>query len=282
MYKLDKKRAVITGAASGLGRSLAAELAGDGWKVGIVDINDDGSEATLEMVMRAGGTGEVLHADVSEHADVKGMADHFFNTWGGVDLLINCAGVAAGGYVGDIPLDDWRWVHAITFWGMLHGCHEFIPRMKTQGGGHIVNVASVAGLFTFPTMSPYGTAKAAVVSLSEALRIELAPDDIGVTVACPMFFKTNISQATRVEDDEAKESMTICLDHSRISSDEVARRIIKEVKKNKLYAFPMASGRVFWTAMRLSPGFFYEAFRLTHRRGLLTPIVRKLARMGLM
>lgn len=279
--KLDGKKAVITGAASGLGRSLATTLAEEGWRIGIVDIDDAGAKETLELVKRAGGSGETFHADVSDPEEVTAFADHFFERWGGVDLLINNAGVAAAGIVGDIPLEDWDWIFGISFWGMLYGCHEFIPRMKAQGKGHIVNVASAAGLISLMDMGPYNTAKAAVISLSETLRMELAPDGIGITVACPVFFKTNLLRDMRYTDEWEREWAQSTFDNARMTSDEVARRIISAAKKNRLYVIPQLSGRFLWLLKRLMPETYYSVFRLLNSAGLLKPLADRLARWGL-
>ena len=192
MTKMERKKVVITGAASGLGRALALALARKGCRIGIVDINLDGAEETLRMVERAGGSGETYELDVREVTDWGAMANHFFQCWGGVDVLVNNAGVVAVGHVGDIPIENWEWIFSINFWGMVYGCHTFIPRMKAQGGGHIVNVASAAGLLSLQELGPYNTTKAAVIALSETLRGELAPFKIGVTAVCPMFFNTHL------------------------------------------------------------------------------------------
>lgn len=282
MPKLNGKRAVITGAASGLGRSLSTTLAGEGWKIGIVDIDDAGAAETLELVKRAGGSGETFHADVSDPGSVKAFADHFFDAWGGVDLLVNNAGVASAGIVGDIPLEDWNWIFDISFWGMLYGCHEFVPRMKAQRGGHIVNIASAAGLISLTDMGPYNAAKAAVISLSETLRMELAQDRIGITVACPMFFKTNLLVDMRYTDEWEREWAQSTFDNARMTSDEVARRIISAAKKDRLYVIPQLSGRIFWLLKRLMPETNYRIYRLLNRGGLLKPVANRLARWGLM
>jgi NAD(P)-dependent dehydrogenase (short-subunit alcohol dehydrogenase family) len=279
--KLDGKKAVITGAASGLGRSLATTLAEEGWRIGIVDIDDAGAKETLELVKRAGGSGETFHADVSDPEEVTAFADHFFERWSGVDLLINNAGVAVAGIVGDIPLEDWDWIFGISFWGMLYGCHEFIPRMKAQGKGHIVNVASAAGLISLMDMGPYNTAKAAVISLSETLRMELAPYNIGITVACPVFFKTNLLDDMRYTDEWEREWAQSTFDNARMTSDEVARRIISAAKKDRLYIIPQLSGRFLWLLKRLMPETYYSVFRLLNSAGLLKPLADRLARWGL-
>src|SRR4030042_2629482 len=155
MHRLDGKNIVLTGGGSGLGRELALTLARKGCRIGVCDINVEGAEETLDMVKSAGGSGEVLRVDVSRPEQVEAMAGHFFSEWGRVDLLINNAGVVSVGFVGELKLEDWKWLFGVNFWGMLHGCHSFIPRMKTQGGGHILNVASAAGLLCMMEMGHY-------------------------------------------------------------------------------------------------------------------------------
>ena len=281
MNNLNGKRVVITGAASGLGRALALVLARKGCKIGIADINEVGSRETLELVERAGGSGEILAVDVRRPESVKAMADHFFSAWKGVDLLVNNAGIAIAGTVGEIPLENWKRIVEINFWGMLYGCHEFIPRMKAQGGGHILNIASAAGLFSMTNMAPYNATKAAVISLSETLKVETAPFNIGITVACPMFFNTNLVKDMAHTDPVETEFANAAFQFSRITSEGVAKRIIRGVEKGKFYVVPMLSGKVSWILKRLSPPIFYGTLAFFSRRGWLMPMALKLARWGL-
>ncbi len=281
MRGLTGNSAVITGAGSGLGRSLAKALASEGWKVGIVDIDNSGAAETAAIVERAGGSAETFHADVSEPGGVKAYADHYWETWGGVDLLINNAGVACAGSVGEIPLEDWDWVIGVNFLGMLYGCHEFVPRMKARGGGHIINVASLGGLVSLMHMAPYNTTKMAVVSLSETLAMELSDQNIGITVACPSFFKTGLLDEMRCTEDWERDFARITFDNARMSSDEVARRIIAAAKKNRLYATPQFSVKMLWSLKRLSPETNSRIFGFLNRRGVLVPLMTALARRGL-
>lgn len=282
MKRLDGKRVVITGAASGLGRALAVALAHKGCRIGIVDIDMDGAAETLRMVDRAGGRGETYRLDVRVAIDWEDMAEHFFKSWGGVDVLINNAGVVSVGRVGDIPLEDWGWIFSINFWGMVYGCHAFIPSMKTQGGGHIVNVASAAGLLSMLEMAPYNTTKAAVIALSETLRGELASAGIGVTVACPMFFNTNLLDTMRYTDEFESEFAHATFDNARMTADEVARAVVKAVEKGKLYAVPHGSGKVFWKLKRLSPGFWHGIQAFLNYNGVGRRLFLWMARKGLM
>jgi NAD(P)-dependent dehydrogenase (short-subunit alcohol dehydrogenase family) len=281
MKKFPNKRVVITGAGSGLGRALSLEFAKLGWKIGIVDINDAGSSQTLKMVEQAGGKGEVYHMDVTDPKAVKDMADHFFSTWHGVDILVNNAGIAIGGAVGDVSLDHWKAIVDVNFWGMLYGCHEFIPKMKAQGGGHILNIASAAGLLCLINMASYNVTKAAIIALSETLRVEVAPDNIHITVACPMFFNTGLIDDMKTSEPFMKEVATISFQKG-YSADKIAKKLIKAVAKNKLYVVPMFFGKVLWLNKRLTPNLYYNLSAWLNRHGLLKSFYLMLARWGVL
>jgi NAD(P)-dependent dehydrogenase (short-subunit alcohol dehydrogenase family) len=282
MKRIDGKRVVITGAGSGLGRALALNLASKGCQIGIADIDPAGARQTLEMVEHAGGRGEAFEIDVSQAAEVEAMGDHFFREWGGVDLLVNNAGVVSVGFVGDIELEDWRWLFGVNFWGMLHGCHSFIPRMKAQGGGHILNVASAAGLLSMMEMGPYNTSKAGIISLSETLRWELAPAKIGVTVLCPMFFDTHLLDNMRYTDPFEAAFARSTFEHARMTADEVAARAVKAIEKGKLYCVPQGTGKLFWGIKRLAPSTFNRVMSFINTTPMARPFYMLLARFGIL
>jgi len=282
-----EKTVAITGAASGLGRAFASAWAAQGWKVGILDIDMDGAEETLAMVLEEGGTGEALRCDVREPEEVEAAADHLYRRWGAVGVLVNNAGVGGGGTVGDIPLQDWEKVVGIDLWGVVHGCHAFIPRMKEQGSGHIVNVASLAGLISVPGFAPYNVCKAAVVSLSQTLRTELAPSHIGVTVVCPPVVETNIidntlDMAGEIDYDIADELelLRTAMKASRITPAHIAAMTLKAVERNRLYVTPGIPLRLSWLNARLAPSLFYGLSALLARRGWEKQVYRFLANRG--
>ncbi len=281
MKGIDAKRIVITGAASGLGRELALAFASCACRIGIADIDLDGAERTLQMVTARGGSGEVYQVDVSRPEQVEAMAEYFFASFDGVDIVVNNAGVVVAGHVGDIPLADWDWLMGVNMRGVLYGCHYFIPHMKQQGYGQIVNIASAMGLLSFPEMAPYSVAKAAVISLSEILRVELAPHRIRVSVVCPMFFDTNLLDSLRYQEEFQREAAHLAFDHSRVSATTVAERILAGLSKGKFYIVPMLSGRLHWAEKRLSPSFYYWQFAALHRLKLFRPAFKLMARLGL-
>ena len=168
MSLVDAPRAVVTGAGSGLGRAFCHELRKRGARLICADIDEAAAQKTAAEV---GGT--AVRCDVAKIEDVEALAAAADRALGGVDLVINNAGVAVAGHVGDVSLDDWRWIMGVNLWGVIYGCHVFAPRLRKQGRGHILNVASAAGLLAPPGMAPYNVTKAAVVALSETLCAEL-------------------------------------------------------------------------------------------------------------
>ncbi|MBN2282292.1 MAG: SDR family NAD(P)-dependent oxidoreductase [Deltaproteobacteria bacterium] len=277
---LSGKKAVITGAASGIGRALAIALAKERCDILLADINEEGLRGTLELVRRSGGSGDVFFCDVSRLDDVVKMADHCFDTWGKVDILINNAGVVSTGFMGDIPIEDWEWIVSINFWGVVYGCHAFIPRMKKQGEGHIVNVASAAGIVSAPEMSPYNVTKAAVISLSETLKSELAPHNIGVTVLCPTFIKTNLMSTLRFTDEFQRYCSVISIENARMTPEKVALLVVNAIRKNKMYVLPQTAAKILWMSKRISPSTHYGFLSFLTRVGWGRKIMLFMARMG--
>lgn len=273
-------KVVITGAASGIGRALATGLAKEGCDILLADINEDGLRRTLEMVKQAGGSGEVFFCDVSRLEDVMKMADHCFDMWGKVDILVNNAGVASVGFMGDIPIKDWEWIISINFWGVVYGCHAFVPRMKKQGSGHIVNVASIAGILSSAEMAPYNATKAAVISLTETLKSELAPHNIGMTVLCPTFIKTNLMEKMRFTDEFQRQCSVAGIENARWTPEMIANLAIDAVKKDRMYVVPQTAAKMFWISKRISPAAFFGFLAFLMRMGWGRKIMFRMARMG--
>jgi len=250
-------RAVITGAGSGLGRALSLELAGRGARLLLADIDEAGLSETARLTSAAGAETATARCDVASAAEVEALAASADERMGGADLVINNAGVAVGGLVGEIPLADWTWIMGVNLWGVVHGCHAFLPRMKRQKSGHLLNVASTAGLIHAPGMAPYNVTKAGVVALSETLAAELYGTGVGVTVLCPTFFKTNIFASARSTGEAAaKAPVERLMARARLQADGVARYAIDSVDAGRLHALPHEDGRWLWRAKRAAPSFF--------------------------
>jgi len=267
-------RAVVTGGGSGLGRAFCIELAKRGARIIIADLHKDTAEETAILARNAGAAEAIaLGVDVAKSDEVEKLAAEAESRFGGTDLLVNNAGVASAGTTGEIPLSDWEWIMGINLWGVVYGCHHFVPKMKERRAGHILNVASAAGLLCVPQMGPYNVTKAAVVALSETLYGELASSNIGVTVLCPMFFKTGIVENSRMANQEERALGQRLLEREKLSANDVARKALEACEKKHLYAVPMANGRWLWRMKRTAPETFHWA-----SGGLVSKMKQRFAR----
>jgi len=200
MRELAGKVAVITGGASGIGFAMARRFGAEGMKVVLADIERPVLErAAAEL---AGGGIEVVAVptDVSVEADVQALAATAFERFGDVHLVCNNAGVGSRGLpIAELPLRDFEWVVSVNLFGVIHGLRAFLPHLRAAGVGHVVNTASISGLYHLPRMGPYNASKAAVIALSETLLFELEAEgsDVGVSVLCPSWVRTNISTSDR-------------------------------------------------------------------------------------
>jgi len=259
-------RVVITGAGSGLGRALALEFARRGGRVLITDVNLAGAEETAVLVRADGGEAYVQACDVSQAPDVEACAVEVERRWGGVDVLVNNAGVASGGRVGEVSLAEWERTIRINLWGAIHGCHVFVPRMRHARAGWILNVASAAGFASLPEMATYNVTKAAVISLSETLHAELRPHGIHVSVLCPTFFPTNLHTSLAAADERTRRLTEALFRRARSTAEEVAREGVRGLERGKLHILPQADGRWLWLAKRLLPGLYARTVGRHHDR----------------
>jgi NAD(P)-dependent dehydrogenase (short-subunit alcohol dehydrogenase family) len=200
MKDLKGKVAVITGAASGIGRALAERCAAEGMKVVLADV-DEPRLAEAEAELKAqGGTVLGVRTDVSKRSDVEQLARQAIDAFGEAHLLFNNAGVGAGGAPWEATWNDWEWVIGVNLWGVIHGVKVFTPLMLAQNTEcHIINTASTAGLVVGGAAGPYSVTKHAVVALSESLCLTLQQRNalVKVSVLCPGLVRTNIAEGDR-------------------------------------------------------------------------------------
>ncbi len=198
MRDLVGKTAFVTDGASGIGFALGRAFAEAGMNVMLADIETEALAAAVESLQGLGPGARGVACDVADPASVERAAEASYEAFGNVHVVCNNAGVAGGGGIEDISLDTWRWVLDVNLMGVLHGVRTFLPHIRARGeGGHIVNTASMAGLNSGLGLSPYSASKFAVVSMSEGLAKQVAPLGIGVTVLCPGFVRTRISDSGR-------------------------------------------------------------------------------------
>ena len=230
-------RAVVTGAGSGLGRALAKALAARGAAVVVSDVRAESARTTADEIRGAGGVAHVVVCDVTRASEVAELAMEAARVAGEIDLLVNNAGIGAGGQIGTAPLETWQRTVDVNLWGVIHGCHYFVPAMRARRRGHVLNVASAAAFGSAPSMGAYNVTKAAVVALSETLAAEAARDEVGVTVLCPGFFRTNImADAVGVLSDDQRRFIDAEMARSKHDAASVARVAIGAVEAGKLYA----------------------------------------------
>lgn len=271
----ERPRAVITGAASGFGRAVALRLASRRGRLVLGDIDEAGLEETAKLAREAGGEVRTLRCDVRVPGEVEALALLADEAFGGTDVLVNNAGVAVAGPIGDVSLEDWRWQIDINLWGVIYGCHFFVPRMKEAGRGFILNVASSAGLLCVPEMGPYNVTKAGVVALSETLYGELSGSGVRVSALCPTFFRTNIHKNARSSKPENQEQAAKLVTGSKWSAEQIADVALAALEAGELYVVPQTDGKVLWRAKRVLGQRFYGVIgRLAKSQRLLDLMTR--------
>lgn len=265
-------RSVVTGAGSGFGRAVALALAHRGARLLVSDVQPDGLAETVALLRAEGSAPESMIVDVREPTEVESMARRADELWGGTDVLVNNAGVAVAGEVGAIPLEDWKWQIDINLWGVIYGCHFFIPKMKEQRRGWILNVASLAGVVSAPMMGPYNVTKAGVIALSETLATELVNHEIKVTALCPSFFRTNIHKASRAPgmlNGRTEKLVT----QAKWSAEEIAEHALRGLERGELYVMPQLDAKALWRLKRALGGGFFGAIGAAAKRGLLDRVM---------
>ncbi|MFJ9089552.1 SDR family oxidoreductase [Streptomyces sp. NPDC102384] len=194
MRTVRDKTAVITGGGSGIGRATALSLASRGAHIVVADINQEGARAVVDDIVGAGGAAIAVHSDVARPTAFEELKQAALDRLGSVDIVMNNVGVLTRGRPDHLPAEEWERILTVNLLSVVHSNTAFLPLLIEQGHGHIVNTASFAGLFTYAyDRLPYAASKAAVVQISEGLRLYLRPQGIGVTVLCPGPVATNIA-----------------------------------------------------------------------------------------
>lgn len=249
--------AVVTGAGSGIGRSFALELAKRGGAVVCADINLAAAEETVALLAQVGAKGFAIQCDVGDAEQVKALSEQAeILMQHPTTLVINNAGVGLGGKFDELTLDDWKWCMHVNLWGVIHGCHYFVPKFKQQGFGAIINVASAASYTAAPEMTAYNVTKAGVRALSETLSAELRKFNIKVNVLCPTLVPTNIIKNGRIPDRYSKLADHALMNFAMTTSDSVAKLTLDRLDKDELYTIPQLDAKLFWLMKRASPSLY--------------------------
>lgn len=256
--------AVVTGGASGLGRAICEELGRRGARVVVTDLDETGARAVAEAIVAAGGRATAAALDVRDAAAFERILDETIAAQGRLDYLFNNAGLAVAGEAQNLSPDHWRKVLDVNLGGLIQGATAAYSRMVRQGSGHIVNVASLAGLSGMALGAPYATSKFGAVGLSLTLRAEGADLGVKVSAVCPAYIQTNIFEAGLYAGTDAK-TVRSNIPFKFVAVDDAARAVLRGVERNQaVIVFPFYA-RVLWWLTRLHPALAVAVNRQTAR-----------------
>ena len=267
------KRILITGAASGLGLALAKKYASEGWSVCVADIQDEkGIKIASDLTKENGNDCIFQHLDITSDAQWQDLVSIICERWGGLDALVNNAGVAASGDIDTFTMRDFQWTIDINLMGAVKGCHYCVPLLKQNKGlkeskGLLINVASMAGLLHMGGMNAYNVSKAGMVALSEGLLSELDPYGVNVSVVCPTFFQSNLAKSMRSDDPNAAKIAARLHAATGITADSIATTVFEYSQKGKhtILAGTRLSDRIIWRLKRFLPAAFFNMMKSNAR-----------------
>jgi short-subunit dehydrogenase len=254
--ELSGRVAVVTGAGSGIGRATAVELAGRGCALALVDLDEHALASTQLEVERRDAKASVHVADVSHRGRMAELPDEVAAQHGACHILVNNAGVLSVGRFADDSLDDLDWIVGINVFGVLHGCHYFLPRLLEADEAHIVNVSSMAAFVGIPQNAAYSLTKGAIRSFTEALRAELIGTRVGVSTLFPGAVGTDIMDRARGAQAErlARFGRTRIAPYLRRPPEAAARQIVRAIEHDRTRVLLGPDARTLDLVARLLPG----------------------------
>jgi NAD(P)-dependent dehydrogenase (short-subunit alcohol dehydrogenase family) len=251
--------ALVTGAASGLGRALALRLAQTGYHVAVADVDETAGKETQELIETAGGVARFERLDVRDFHAWQELVSRLRSDWPRLDLLVNNAGVACSGRVGVTPLEDWRWLLDTNLFGVLHGCYACLGWLKQNPGtACIINISSIAAVLSPPAMATYNVAKAGVLSLTETMASELYGSNVRMTVACPGFFRSRLLDCGRFQSHLERANAERYTNTAPMNAEQIAERILSAAERGKLHVFLPARARWIWYFRRYLPRLWFR------------------------
>lgn len=262
------KIAIITGAGSGIGKALAKQLAEKGARLVVCDINQERIEQTQKELEKLGVEIRAWQVDVSDYQAVKNMVDATVEQFGRLDYIFNNAGIAIGGEVRDITIEDWRAVINVNFWGVINGIACAYPIMVRQGFGHIINLSSIEGLVPFPGTVSYVASKFGVFGLSLALLLEAERLGVKVSVVCPGLVHTRIFDDAKMVKLEREKAIKPMVSVPGVFAEECARRILKGVERNQPIIVITFLAKLMYFLQRLSPWLMMKIMQFHFRKAV--------------
>jgi NAD(P)-dependent dehydrogenase (short-subunit alcohol dehydrogenase family) len=257
-------RVLVTGAAGGIGKAISAKFASRGDKVLMTDVSQS------RALPLPDGEVSFRHLDVRDEGNWQAAVTWCDEQWGGLDVLVNNAGVAAAGRVEKLASEDWKWILEINLEGVALGCKAVTPLFQRQGSGKIVNISSMAGLLNLPGMASYNVSKAAVIALSETLRHELAPDGVSTTVVCPGFTPTGLGETLRSPEPQLSDIAQRLISGGEVTPEQVADQVVAAAVRRKPPFLVLTHPRMrrVLRTRRLAPWFFDWQAARTWRKTL--------------
>lgn len=279
MKNFKNKVAAITGAASGMGRTLALDLARRGCHLALSDVNAKGLAETAQLAAKLGVKVTTAQVNVADRDQMYAWAAQVVKDHGKVNLIFNNAGVALGATVETVKPEDFEWIMGINFWGVVWGTQAFLPHLKAAGEGHVINTSSLFGLLAVPTQGTYNASKFAVRGLTEALRQELDMEQCGVSATCvhPGGIRTNIAMAARIDpamaalgggDVEAARKRFDKLLNTT-TAESAARQIIRAVERNQRRVLVGPDAKFLDKVVRLCGSWYQPLTTMFAKKGMM-------------
>lgn len=274
MKSFQGKVAAITGAGSGIGRSLAVHLARSGCDLAISDVDETTLAETAKLVSNVRVTSK--RVDVADGSAIRAWSDEVVRDHGRCNLIFNNAGISYAATVEGTELEEFERIVDINFWGVVHGTKAFLPHLKASGDGHVINISSVFGLIAFPGQCSYNAAKFAVRGFTEALRVELEITGAPVSATCvhPGGIRTNIAKASKMHVSLTDLGVDLATAQKRferafrVSPDDAADTILRGVRRNARRVLIGNDARIFDLIQRIVPGGYHGLLARTSRRVL--------------
>jgi NAD(P)-dependent dehydrogenase (short-subunit alcohol dehydrogenase family) len=273
----DRRHILVTGAASGIGRATAHEFARRGARLALADIDAVGLEAAAESVRALGGEVSAHSVDMGKPEEVDALASRVLRDHGPVDVLVNNAGVAVVAPFMRTTEVDWQWVFSVNLWGPLRLTRHLLRPMIERGAGHVVMVASLAGLIGAPGLVAYSTTKFALVGLTEALRLEVADAGVGVTLVCPGFVRTHFAKSSRYDNSDFRRFLDEPPSWYGLAKERVATELCDAVVEKRPLVV-LGPEKLGWWLKRFSPEAAFNVTRWAARRariGVSTGVASK-------
>lgn len=265
MEKAGRKVGIVTGAASGIGKAIAKQLAGRGVDVIIADIDEAGGRQAAEEIAAAGGTARFLKLDVTDYAEVEAAVYEAYHEYGRLDYMFNNAGISLYAELCDMTEAHWRRIVDVNLWGVINGVQAAYPIMKKQGFGHIANTSSATALGPAPTAAAYATTKHAVLGLTTSLHYEAEAFGVNVSALCPAFVDTPIFAAAQGINMDTSKVQAQMAKQKKMSPEQFATLALRDLERNRPMVCPMPLRRTMDVFFALFPAAHRSLMRLVCR-----------------